>query len=66
MRRILSSTFFLLAMAMPMVAFANPNTDSPEPEFWAFLLLGLIPAEFVLYRQVRGEEKAIVPVRTNR
>jgi hypothetical protein len=51
MRRLISTYSFLLLTALPMVALANPNASSPEPEFWASLALGSLPLLYIAWRQ---------------
>lgn len=66
MHRALKSYLFLLVTALPMVAWANPNSDSPEPEFWAFLALGSLPVMYMIWRQSRGQQQITASIRDER
>lgn len=67
MRRRLSAFWtMLLVTGLPAVALANPNTESPEPSFWAFAALGALPIAFVAWRSLREDAAAQpLPVRTD-
>ncbi len=59
MRRVLSVWTFALAVGLPAVAAAQPTTDSPEPEFWLFVLLGSLPLLVMAYRQHRAQNTPV-------
>ena len=46
-----------LVTLAPAMAWANPNTDSPEPSLWAFLALGAVPLAWVAWRTHQAEQK---------
>ena len=53
MTRWIAAYLFILVAVTPALAFANPNTESPEPSFWLFVLMGAVPLAVVAWRQVR-------------
>jgi hypothetical protein len=64
MRRLSAAWILLLVTALPAVALANPNTESPEPSFWAFAALGAVPIFYVAWRSLRADAAAApAPVR---
>ncbi len=64
MRRLSAIWTLLLVTGLPAVALANPNTESPEPSFWAFAALGAVPIFYVAWRSLRADAEAQpVPVR---
>ena len=59
MTRLTAAYSFLVLTAMPAVALANPNTESPEPSFWVFVALGAVPLAFLGWRQYRQRAVAV-------
>lgn len=51
---------FCLVTLSPAVALANPNTESPEPSAWLFVLMGMVPLMVVAWRQWRAAEARVV------
>jgi hypothetical protein len=59
MKRLTTAYSFLVLTAMPAVAMANPNTESPEPSFWLFVALGTLPLAFLGWKQYRQRAVAV-------
>ncbi len=62
MNRMIAAWMFLLVTVAPTMAWANPNTDSPEPSFWIFALMGALPLVVLAVRRMRQEQAAKAPV----
>ncbi len=55
MRRLITIYTSARVILTPALVWANPNTDSPEPAFWAFAALGALPLAWVAWRSLRGD-----------
>ncbi|MEL6177451.1 MAG: hypothetical protein AAFS10_00790 [Myxococcota bacterium] len=63
-RRVLAWVTTVMIFAPSMAWAGGPNADSPEPSFWIFLLMGAIPAVWLVVRHNRQEaQKATVDLR---
>ena len=63
MRRLSVVWTTMVVVGLPAIAMANPNTESPEPSFWAFAALGALPIAYVAWRSLRADAAQPVPVR---
>ncbi len=59
MMRCTSVWSFLVLTLAPAIALANPNTESPEPGFWLFVLMGAAPVAYVAWRHARLQARQI-------
>jgi len=63
MNRLLSTWIFVALTLLPAVAMANPNSESPEPSAWVFVLMGIVPFAAVLWRHHRKSRAVLVEAR---
>ena len=66
MRRALAIWTTLVTLMLPAAAWANPNTESPEPTFWMFVLLGAIPLFVLAYWRMFRKTESPVTVEQER
>lgn len=60
MNRWLSIWTFVALTLLPAVAMANPNAESPAPDAWVFVLMGIAPFVLVLWRHHQRSRAVLV------
>jgi hypothetical protein len=56
MQRSMSLFVLVWTVLLPAVAFANPNSDSPEPATMALVALGAAPVVIAAWRKHRADK----------
>lgn len=60
MNRWLSIWTFVALTTLPAVAMANPVTESPAPDAWVFVLMGVAPFFLILWRHHQRSRATLV------